>query len=138
MENCNWLWFLHSLSLYKFSVANTYNDNGYLLLQFIQDIGSNIFKQNDDTKYIAVKFLILASSFVLELRRTKERVIECGNKVRKNLGSAFPGVVDDLSFIDDVSEKLIDKFLYLLVSSLILFSVIVWRAVYISVILKCY
>ena len=126
------------VSLYQFSVVNTHNNNGYLLLQFIQDIGSNIFKQNHDTKYIAAKFLILVSSFILELRRTKERVIECGNKARKNLGSAFPGVVDDLSFIDDISEKLVDKFLYLLVSSLTVFSAMVWQAVYISVILKYY
>ncbi|KAJ1415056.1 hypothetical protein SESBI_18418 [Sesbania bispinosa] len=84
------------------------------ILMFIQNIGSGIFKQKHDTTYVAVKFLILALSLVLELRRTKERVIECGNKSRTNRGSAFPGVVDDLSFIDDVSEKLVDKFIYLL------------------------
>lgn len=101
---------------------NSNNSNGYLLLlQFIQKIGSNIFKQNHGTIYVAVKFLILASSLVLELRRTKERVIEHGNKARSNTGSAFPGVVDDRSFIDDISEELVDKFLFLLVLSLVLF-----------------
>ncbi|CAL5197917.1 unnamed protein product [Lathyrus oleraceus] len=85
------------------------------ILMFIQKIGSNIFKQNHDAVYIRVKFLILASSFVLELRRTTERVIEYGNKARtKNTESGFPGVVDDWSFIDGISKKLVDIFLYLL------------------------
>jgi len=84
-------------------------------LQFIQKIGSNIFKQNHDATYTGVKLLILASSLVLELRRATERVIQYGNNARTNIGSAFPGVVDDSSFIDDISTKLVDTFLYLLV-----------------------
>ncbi|KEH31617.1 putative tRNA (guanosine(18)-2'-O)-methyltransferase [Medicago truncatula] len=84
------------------------------ILMFIQKIGSNIFKQNHDATYTGVKLLILASSLVLELRRTTERVIQYGNNARTNIGSGFPGVVDDLSFIDDISSKLVDTFLYLL------------------------
>ncbi|KAE9607417.1 putative tRNA (guanosine(18)-2'-O)-methyltransferase [Lupinus albus] len=81
------------------------------ILMFVQRNGPNILEQNHDTRYIAVKFLILAMSLVLELHRIKERVIEYGNKARK---SAFPGIVDDLSLIGGVSEKLVDKYLYLL------------------------
>lgn len=84
------------------------------ILMFIQKIGSNIFKQNHDSTYIGVKLLILASSLVLELRRTRERVIEWGNKARTNIGSVFLGVVDEWSFIDDISKKLVDTFMYLL------------------------
>ncbi|CAI8609508.1 unnamed protein product [Vicia faba] len=85
------------------------------ILMFIQKIGSNIFIQNHDAVYIRVKFLILASSFVMELRRTTERVIEYGSKARtKNIEIGFPGVADDWSFIDDISKKLVDIFLYLL------------------------
>ncbi|OIV94093.1 hypothetical protein TanjilG_05473 [Lupinus angustifolius] len=81
------------------------------ILMFVQKNGPNILEQNHDTRYITVKFLILAMSLVLELHRMKERVIESGNKARK---SAFPGIVDDLSLIGGVSEKLVDKYLYLL------------------------
>ncbi|PNY04748.1 tRNA/rRNA methyltransferase SpoU family protein [Trifolium pratense] len=84
------------------------------ILMFIQKIGSNIFKQNHDSTYIGVKLLILASSLVLELRRARERVIEGGNKARTNIGSAFLGVVDEWSFIDDISKKLVDTFMYFL------------------------
>lgn len=52
-----------------------------------------------------------------------ERVIEYGNKGRTSIGCAFPGVVDDCSFIHEISGKLADKFLYLLVLRLMLLSV---------------
>ncbi|KAK7330831.1 hypothetical protein VNO77_25035 [Canavalia gladiata] len=84
------------------------------ILMFIQNNGINILKQNHDTKYVVVKFLILALSLVLELRRAKEKAVEYGNKARTNIENAFPGVVDDMGFIDNISEKLVDKFLYLL------------------------
>lgn len=87
----------------------------YLFLQFIQNNGPNILKQNHDKKYVAVKFLILSLSLVLEFHRIKERAIEYTNKARTDLGSVLPGIVDDLSFIDGVSEKLVDKYLYFLV-----------------------
>lgn len=116
----------------SFGCVDTNNRNGYLLLlQFIQKIGSNSFKQNHDT--IGVKFLILASSLILELRRTTERVAEYGNKPRTNIGSAFPGVVDDWSFIDDISKKLVDKFLYLLVLFLITIPMIYGVEIHLSV-----
>ncbi|CAL0331179.1 unnamed protein product [Lupinus luteus] len=81
------------------------------ILMFVQKNGPNILEQNHDTRYITVKFLILAMSLILELHRIKERVVESGNKAKK---SAFPGIVDDLSLIGGVSEKLVDKYLYLL------------------------
>ncbi|MCH85534.1 tRNA/rRNA methyltransferase SpoU family protein, partial [Trifolium medium] len=84
------------------------------ILMFIQKIGSNIFKHNHDSTYVGVKLLILVSSLVLELRRTRERVIECGNKARTHIGSSFLGVVDEWSFIDDISKKLVDTFMYFL------------------------
>lgn len=100
-----------------------------LLSQFIQNIGSNILNQNQDAKYVAVKFLILASSLVLELRRTVERVIEYGNKGRTSLGCAFPGVVDDCSFIHEISGKLVDKLLYLLVWAFFCHGLLVWYSI---------
>ncbi|XP_020231256.1 uncharacterized protein LOC109811829 isoform X1 [Cajanus cajan] len=81
---------------------------------FIQNNSTNVLKQNHDTRYKGVKFLILVLSLVLELRRAMERAVEYGNKARTNGESAFPGVVDDLGFIDDISEKLSNEFLYLL------------------------
>ncbi|KAK7262184.1 hypothetical protein RJT34_29746 [Clitoria ternatea] len=84
------------------------------ILMFIQNKGTDILKQNHDMRYIVVKFFILVMSLVLELRRAKERVVEYGNKAKTNIEHAYPGVVDDLSFIDSISKKLGDKFLYLL------------------------
>jgi hypothetical protein len=117
--------------------VNTNGRNGYLLLlQFIQKIGSNIFKQNHDSTYIGVKLLILASSLVLELRRTRERVIEWGNKARTNIGSVFLGVVDEWSFIDDISKKLVDTFMYLLVLFLLILHIMLWKSIFPFMIFK--
>ncbi|XP_027337446.1 uncharacterized protein LOC113851166 [Abrus precatorius] len=84
------------------------------ILMFIQNSGTNILKQNHDTRYEVVKFLTLALSLVLELRRAKEKAVEYGNKASRNMENAFPGVVHYLGFIDDISEKLVHKFLYLM------------------------
>ncbi|XP_027919590.1 uncharacterized protein LOC114178088 isoform X2 [Vigna unguiculata] len=92
-------------------------EQGHLLepiLVFIRHNGTNILKQNHDTRYIVVKFMILVLSLVMELRRAKERAVEYSAKARANVGNAFAGVVDDLGFIDDISEKLSDEFVYLL------------------------
>ncbi|KAL5183937.1 putative methyltransferase TARBP1 [Glycine soja] len=78
------------------------------------DNDTNILKQNHDRRFVVVKFLILVLSLVLELRRAKERAVEYDNKARTNIENTFPGVVDDLCFIDDISEKLSDEFLCLL------------------------
>ncbi|KAL2962449.1 hypothetical protein AAZX31_17G143900 [Glycine max] len=85
-----------------------------LIFVFIQDNDTNILKQNHDRRFVVVKFLILVLSLVLELHRAKERAVEYDNKARTNIENTFPGVVDDLCFIDDISEKLSDEFLCLL------------------------
>ncbi|KAK7251820.1 hypothetical protein RIF29_35366 [Crotalaria pallida] len=81
------------------------------ILMFIQNNCPTILKQNHGTRYEAVKFLILVMSLVLELHRIKERMIEYCNKAR---GDAFSGIVDDQRLIGGVSEKFVDKYLYLL------------------------
>ncbi|KAL9326764.1 hypothetical protein ACSQ67_007409 [Phaseolus vulgaris] len=91
---------------------------GHLLepiLVFIRNNSANILKQNHATRYVVVKFMILVLSLVMELRRAKERAVEYSIKARANVEKALPGgVVDDLGFIDDISEKLSDEFIYLL------------------------
>ncbi|KAK7386290.1 hypothetical protein VNO78_26419 [Psophocarpus tetragonolobus] len=77
---------------------------------FIQNNGTNILKENHDTRYVVVKFLILVLSLVSELQRAVEYV----NKARTYVETTSPGVIDDLGFIDDISEKLSAEFLYLL------------------------
>ena len=79
------------------------------MLQFIQSMGATILKQNHATKYAPVKFLTLAMSIILELERTKERAHENGTKSRTL----------DLSFIEGIYEKFVDKFLLILVSFVI-------------------
>ena len=102
------------------------NGSAVTFLQFVQSNGANILKQSHDTKYIAVKFLILALSLDLELHRTKERAIEYGKKARTDIANAFPGIVGGLSLIEGVFEKLVDKFLYLLVISIIPLPAMMW------------
>ncbi|KAK4262528.1 hypothetical protein QN277_028078 [Acacia crassicarpa] len=74
------------------------------ILMFIQSTGVTILKQNHDTKYVSVKFLILAMSLVLELQRTKERAAENGTTA----------TTDDFRLIEGIYEKFVDKFLLIL------------------------
>jgi len=66
----------------------------------------------------------------MELRRAKERAVEYSIKARANVEKALPVVVDDLGFIDDISEKFSDEFVYLLVSYFIPFYIIMWLSIY--------
>jgi len=66
----------------------------------------------------------------MELRRAKERAVEYSAKARANVGNAFAGVVDDLGFIDDISEKLSDEFVYLLVPYFIPFYIMMCLSIY--------
>ncbi|KAF7828486.1 putative methyltransferase TARBP1 [Senna tora] len=84
------------------------------ILTFIQSNGVNILKQNHDTKYITVKFLILAVSLVLELQRAKERVAEYGSKAKTDIGISFLGLVDDFSLLEGIYKKFVDKFIFIL------------------------
>jgi len=75
--------------------------------------------------------MILVLSLVMELRRAKERAVEYSIKARANVEKALPGgVVDDLGFIDDISEKLSDEFIYLLVPYFIHFYIMMWLFIY--------
>ena len=60
----------------------------YLFVQFIQNHGANICKQNNDMEWIPVKFLIITLSLVMELQIMQERAAECGNKVQSRSESS--------------------------------------------------
>lgn len=85
------------------------------MLQFVQSNGIKILKQNHDTKYIPVKFLVLSLSIVLELQRTKERVAEYNSKARTDIGINDHALLDDFSLVDGIYEKFVDRFIFILV-----------------------
>lgn len=66
----------------------------------------------------------------MELRRAKERAVEYSAKARANVEKPLPGVVDDLGFIDDISEKLSDEFIYLLVAYFTPFYIVICLFMY--------
>ncbi|CAJ1943228.1 unnamed protein product [Sphenostylis stenocarpa] len=72
--------------------------------------------ESEANRWAKMLFLATKEEHLLEpifvLRRARGRTVS--NNARANIANALPGVVDDSGFIDDISEKLSDEFLYLL------------------------
>lgn len=66
-------------------------------IQFIQNHGTNICKQSNKLECIPVKFLILASSLVMELQIVQERNTEYGIKFRTKSEFSLLETVDHSS-----------------------------------------
>lgn len=89
----------------------------YLFVQFIQNYGTNICKQNKDMEWIPVKFLIITLSLVLELQIMQERAAECGTKVRSKSEFSMLETVVRLNNgeVAILFEKFAKTFLHILV-----------------------
>ena len=89
----------------------------YLFLQFIQNYGTIICKQNNDLEWIPVKFFIITLSLVLELQIMKERAAECGTKVRSKSEFSMLETVVRLNYKEAaiLFEKFAKAFLLILV-----------------------
>lgn len=52
------------------------------IVQFIQNHGTNICKQNNHSEWMAVKFLILVLGLIQEIQMMQSRTSKCGVKIQ--------------------------------------------------------
>lgn len=86
-------------------------------VQFIQNHGTNICNQNKTLELTPVKFLILATSLVLELQIVQERTTEHGIKFRTRSEFSLLETMDRPSYPDAMVlyQKFTDVFLSIMV-----------------------
>lgn len=86
-------------------------------VQFIQNHGTNICNQNNKSEFTPVKFLIMASSLVLELQIVQERSTESGIKFRTRSEFSLSETMDGSTYPDAVVlyQKFANVFLSIMV-----------------------
>lgn len=86
-------------------------------MQFIQNCGTNICKQDNSLDFVPLKFLILTLSLVMELQMLQERTTEYGVKFRTKSEKCLPERIDQLSYAE--TAGLYQKFTCVFISIMV-------------------
>ena len=89
----------------------------HLFLQFIQNCGVNICKQQSHLEWLPVKFLVLARSLVAEIQIMQERSAQCGIKIKCRSEISLLDTVDQLCYTEAsmINGRIHGLFLFILV-----------------------
>ncbi|KAG2408431.1 uncharacterized protein HKW66_Vig0032530 [Vigna angularis] len=97
-----------------FDVSFTYDDEDLSAWESEANRWAKMLFLSTEHGHLLEPILVFIRNNVMELRRAKERAVEYIAKAGANVEKPLPGVVDHLGFIDEISEKLSDEFIYLL------------------------